>query len=86
MWLESTCAQGEAYTHFITSFYQALGVKYRRSPVMAIGREVYVDTRIMIAKLEELFPASAEHPRLSMPETTGGRSVAEAYGGRQRVQ
>ncbi|GIZ44822.1 hypothetical protein CKM354_000800900 [Cercospora kikuchii] len=50
---------------------EALGVKYRRSPVMAIGREVYVDTRIMIAKLEELFPASAEHPGLSMPETTG---------------
>ncbi|KAF2214025.1 hypothetical protein CERZMDRAFT_38192 [Cercospora zeae-maydis SCOH1-5] len=50
---------------------EALGIKYRKSPVMAIGRDVYVDTRIIVAKLEELFPASAEHPGLSMPETTG---------------
>ncbi|KAM3416325.1 hypothetical protein BST61_g7930 [Cercospora zeina] len=50
---------------------EALGVKYRKSPVMAIGREVYVDTRIIVAKLEELFPASAAHPGLSTPSTTG---------------
>lgn len=29
---------------------------YRRIPVLSIGRDVYNDTRIIIAKLEELFP------------------------------
>jgi len=34
----------------------ALGVNYRRIPVLAIGRDVYCDTRLIIAKLEQLFP------------------------------
>ena len=34
---------------------EELGVNYRRIPIMAIGRDV-CDTRIMLAKLEELFP------------------------------
>jgi len=33
----------------------ALGVKYRRIPVMSIGRDVYCDSRIMLRKLEEMF-------------------------------
>ncbi|EXJ72168.1 uncharacterized protein A1O5_04672 [Cladophialophora psammophila CBS 110553] len=37
----------------------ALGVKYRRIPVMAIGRDVYCDSRIIIRKLEDLFPEGA---------------------------
>lgn len=37
---------------------KALGVNYRRIPVMAIGRDIYCDTRIMLRKLEELFPNS----------------------------
>jgi glutathione S-transferase len=35
---------------------QTLGIKYRRIPFLAIGRDVYCDTRLIIAKLEELFP------------------------------
>lgn len=35
---------------------RALGIKYRRTPVMAIGRDVYCDSRLMLRKLEELFP------------------------------
>lgn len=35
---------------------QAIGVEYRRIPIMAIGKDVYCDTRIIIQKLEELFP------------------------------
>lgn len=35
---------------------EAIGVKYRRIPVMAIGRDVYCDTRLMLDKLEQLFP------------------------------
>ncbi|OAG35666.1 hypothetical protein AYO21_10137 [Fonsecaea monophora] len=37
----------------------ALGVKYRRIPVMTIGRDVYCDSRIILRKLEELFPEGA---------------------------
>ena len=35
---------------------QQLGVKYRRIPILAIGRDVYCDTRCILDKLEELFP------------------------------
>jgi glutathione S-transferase len=35
---------------------EAIAVKYRRIPVMAIGRDVYCDTRLMLDKLEQLFP------------------------------
>lgn len=38
---------------------------------MTIGRDVLLDTRLMIAKLEELFPASSQHPGLSSPQTKG---------------
>ena len=34
----------------------ALGVKYRRIPVMTIGMDIYCDTRLMLQKLEEKFP------------------------------
>lgn len=34
----------------------ALGVKYRRIPVMSIGRDIYCDTVIMFEKLQEMFP------------------------------
>jgi glutathione S-transferase len=36
----------------------ALGIKYRRIPVLAIGRDIYMDTRIMIEKLESRFPCN----------------------------
>jgi glutathione S-transferase len=35
---------------------QALGIKYRRIPLCAIGKDVYIDTRIILQKLEKLFP------------------------------
>lgn len=38
---------------------QAIGVNYRRIPVMAIGKDVYCDTRIILRKLEQLFPEGA---------------------------
>ncbi|KAI1308526.1 glutathione S-transferase [Xylaria venustula] len=42
-----------------------LGVSYRRVPVLAIGRDIYLDTRLIIQKLEALYPASAAHPGIS---------------------
>jgi len=44
---------------------KAIGVEYRRIPIMAIGRDIYHDTRLIIQKLELLFPASAAHPSIS---------------------
>lgn len=35
---------------------QELGIRYRRIPILAIGRDVYCDTRLIIDKLEQLFP------------------------------
>lgn len=35
---------------------QALGVRYRRIPVCAIGKDVYADTRLILRKLEDQFP------------------------------
>lgn len=37
---------------------QKLGVHYRRIPILAIGRDIYCDTRLIIDKLEELFPTT----------------------------
>ena len=37
----------------------ALGVKYRRIPVLSIGRDVYCDTRLILQKLEERFSDGA---------------------------
>ena len=35
---------------------KCLGINYRRIPVLAIGRDVYIDTRLQLRKLETLFP------------------------------
>lgn len=37
---------------------EKLGVQYRRIPILAIGRDIYCDTRLIIDKLEELFPTT----------------------------
>ncbi|KAK6512364.1 hypothetical protein TWF481_001252 [Arthrobotrys musiformis] len=42
-----------------------IGVSYRRIPILAIGRDIYLDSRLIIRKLEELYPPSAAHPSLS---------------------
>ena len=33
-----------------------LGVEYRRIPILAIGRDIYLDTRLIIRTLEKKFP------------------------------
>ncbi|KLU86489.1 hypothetical protein MAPG_05501 [Magnaporthiopsis poae ATCC 64411] len=47
-----------------------LGIKHRRIPVMVIGRDVYLDTRLILAKLED---AHRSIPRLgaSDPQSKG---------------
>lgn len=49
-----------------------LGIKYRRIPLMSIGRDVYLDTRLILQKLES-YPASA--PRLGAAENTDQRAI-----------
>ena len=35
---------------------KVIGTAYRRIPVLAIGRDIYNDTRLILSKLEELYP------------------------------
>ncbi|KAI0205935.1 glutathione S-transferase [Astrocystis sublimbata] len=42
-----------------------LGVSYRRIPVLSIGRDVYLDTRLIVQKLETLYLPSTTHPGIS---------------------
>ncbi|KAH7067104.1 hypothetical protein FB567DRAFT_542046 [Paraphoma chrysanthemicola] len=41
----------------------SIGVGYRKIPVMAIGKDVYCDSRLIISKLEALFPNSTLTPK-----------------------
>jgi glutathione S-transferase len=54
-----------------------IDVKYRRIPIMAIGKDVYIDSRLIISKLESLYPNSALAP--STAEQTGLRQLFEHY-------
>jgi glutathione S-transferase len=36
----------------------AIGVKYRRIPVLSIGRDLYCDSALILEKLEKLYPGS----------------------------
>ncbi|KAI0186381.1 glutathione S-transferase [Xylaria flabelliformis] len=58
-----------------------LGVSYRRIPVLSIGRDVYLDTRLIFQKLETLYPPSAAHPGISgigKPEHTALEQLISA--------
>ena len=44
---------------------EAIGTQYRRIPLLAIGKDIYNDTRLILTKLNTLFPATAAHPSLS---------------------
>jgi hypothetical protein len=50
-----------------------LGVSYRRIPILSIGRDVYLDTRLILQKLETLYPASAAHPGISSAHAAHAR-------------
>ena len=52
-----------------------LGIAYRRIPVLAIGRDVYVDSRLILEKLEALYPPSEAHPPLAA--ATGEHAAIE---------
>ena len=56
----------------------ALGIKYRRIPLLAHGRNVYCDTRLILRRLETLFPS---HHRLgaSVPEQKGIERLLSSF-------
>lgn len=35
---------------------ERLGINHRRIPILSIGRDIYIDTRLIISKLEAMFP------------------------------
>jgi glutathione S-transferase len=49
-----------------------LGVKYRRIPLLSIGRDVHLDTRLILQKLEQLSP---ELPRLAADSSLEGHII-----------
>ncbi|KUJ24252.1 uncharacterized protein LY89DRAFT_776399 [Mollisia scopiformis] len=45
-----------------------LGINYRRIPILSIGRDVYLDTRLILQKLEHLHPSKPRLAALATPE------------------
>lgn len=55
----------------------SIDVNYRRIPIMAIGKDVYIDSRLIISKLETLYPNSTLTPATA--EQAGVRRLLENY-------
>lgn len=43
----------------------ALGVNYRRIPILSLGRDIYCDSLLILQKLEEQYPSSSQHKSIS---------------------
>jgi glutathione S-transferase len=56
-----------------------LGIHYRRIPLLSIGRDIYYDTRLILATLEQSFPPSSEHPPLSTPQNKALEALLEKF-------
>jgi glutathione S-transferase len=41
---------------------ELIDVGYRKIPIMAIGKDIYIDSRLIISKLEALYPDSTLTP------------------------
>lgn len=55
----------------------ALGINYRRIPVLAVGRDVYLDTRLILEKLEALPAAPGRAPPLGAGASDGDRRALQ---------
>ncbi len=49
-----------------------LGIRHRRVPILSIGRDVYLDSRLQLQKLEAAFPS---YPRLGKASTPEHRAL-----------
>src|ERR1700743_3231645 len=43
---------------------EALGVNYRRIPVLSVGRDIYCDTLLILETLEKLYPPSSGYKQI----------------------
>lgn len=57
---------------------EKLGVNYRRIPLLSIGKDIHLDTRLIISKLESLYPSV---PKLgaSTPEQAAIERLLESF-------
>lgn len=55
----------------------SLGIKYRRIPVLSIGRDVYLDTRLILQKLEALPAPPGGAPPLGASTSDGDRRALQ---------
>lgn len=53
-----------------------MGITYRRIPILAIGKDVYVDTSLIASTLERRYPLSAGYGTLFPQRKGGGLSDA----------
>lgn len=53
----------------------SLGITYRRIPLLAIGRDVYLDTRLILQRLESLPALASDYPKLGAAEGTEHRAI-----------
>ena len=49
----------------------ALGVRYRRVPVLAYGRDIYCDTLLILQKFEKWYPRGKKYKSISATDPTG---------------
>jgi hypothetical protein len=52
---------------------ETMGITYRRIPILAIGRDFYIDTSLIASTLERRYPASDGYGTL-FPQRKGGGS------------
>jgi len=57
----------------------ALGVAHRRIPILAIGRDIYLDTRLILRKLEQLFPATGSPLSSRNPSARAQEELLERW-------
>lgn len=50
---------------------ELLGITYRRIPLLAIGRDIFADTRLIIAELSRRFPEAIQDQTLG-PDPSAG--------------
>ncbi|KAJ4346930.1 uncharacterized protein N0V89_010863 [Didymosphaeria variabile] len=55
----------------------SIDVGYRKIPIMAIGKDIYCDSRLIISKLESLYPHDSLIP--STPDKAGMRKLFENW-------
>jgi glutathione S-transferase len=55
----------------------AIDVNYRRIPIMAVGKDIHIDSKLIISKLESLYPDSISKPPTA--EQAGARKLFEHY-------